>query len=276
MTEFPLISIVTPVYNCAEYIRDCIESVLSQNYPNFEHIIVDGASNDGTIEILKEYDHLKWISEPDDGEADALNKAIKMASGEIIGWLNGDDYYCENAFDFMLKEMYPQGKHFIVQGNCRFVDDDGKFLSLHTPSADLTIPLLTRFWESGRFPRQPSVFYSKRVFDEIGLFRTDFHFGVDYEHWLRCAEKFEFFYINETFSVARIRIHCKSAEDIPGQYRALWNICKPYRLRLNRNDKVDFWRGYLLKHKPFVTFQPLRKRLALGTKYRALKARFKG
>jgi glycosyltransferase involved in cell wall biosynthesis len=87
MSQAKKISIITPSYNCANYIRHCIESVLSQNYENFEHIIVDGASQDGTVDILQEYPHLKWISEPDKGEAEALNKALRMVTGDIIGWL---------------------------------------------------------------------------------------------------------------------------------------------------------------------------------------------
>jgi glycosyltransferase involved in cell wall biosynthesis len=79
--------------------------VLKQNYPNFEHIIIDGGSTDGTVEILKQYPHLKWISEPDEGQSDALNKGFKMAEGDIIGWLNADDYYTENVF-FKVAEVF--------------------------------------------------------------------------------------------------------------------------------------------------------------------------
>ena len=273
MKDYPLISIVTPVYNCEEYIRDCIESVLSQNYPNFEHIIVDGNSSDGTVDIIKQYDHIKWISEPDDGEADALNKAIKMARGDIVGWLNGDDYYCEGAFERIVGEIYPRAQHHIVHGNCRFINDDGDLISIHTPTAQLTLPLLMRFWESGLFPRQPSVFYTKEVFEKIGLFRTDLHFAVDYEHWIRCVLEYDFFYIDQILSVARLRANCKSAENIPAQYQALIDVSKPYHTRLNREDRMKFLRGYYFKYKPFVTFQPLRQKLALGTKYRALRDR---
>ncbi len=273
MNNYPLISIVTPVYNCEQYIRDCIESVLSQNYPNFEHIIVDGNSSDATVDIIKEYDHIKWISEPDDGEADALNKALKMAQGDIIGWLNGDDYYCDGAFDSIVSEIYPQSEHRIVHGNCRFLNDDDELISIHTPTDKLTLPLLIRFWESGLFPRQPSVFYSKEVFEKIGLFRTDLHYAVDYEHWLRCVREYDFFYIDQVLSVARLRMDCKSAGNIPAQYQALIDVSKPYHAYLNRDDKLKFLRGYYFKFKPFVTVQPLRQKLALGTKYRALRAK---
>ena len=91
------ISIVTCSYNQAEFIRQNIESVLNQNYPNFEHLIIDGGSTDGTIEILKEYPHLNWVSEPDRGQSDALNKGFRKASGDIIAWINSDDMLAPNA-----------------------------------------------------------------------------------------------------------------------------------------------------------------------------------
>ena len=104
--ELPKISIVTPSYNSAKFIEDCIQSVLKQNYPNFEHIVIDGGSTDGTVEILKQYPHLKWISEPDEGQSDALNKGFKMAEGDILGWLNADDVYLKNVFQ--LKHLWHQ------------------------------------------------------------------------------------------------------------------------------------------------------------------------
>lgn len=97
--QLPQISIVTPSYNSKKYIEDCIQSVLNQQYDNYEHIIIDGGSTDGTIEILKKYTHLKWISEPDEGQSDALNKGFSMATGDIIGWCNSDDIYLLNTFE---------------------------------------------------------------------------------------------------------------------------------------------------------------------------------
>src|SRR5205085_4919715 len=99
------ISIITPSYNQGRFIRDTIESVLNQNYPNFEHIVIDAVSNDNTVEILKEYPHLKWISEKDKGAADAINKGMKMATGEITTWLNSDDYFEQNIFSYVEKQF---------------------------------------------------------------------------------------------------------------------------------------------------------------------------
>ncbi len=98
-------SIVTPSLNQGRFIRDTIESVLNQNYQNFEHIVIDGGSNDDTINILKEYAHLKWTSEKDNGPTDAINKGFKLATGDIFTWLNSDDYFEKNIFKDVVKEF---------------------------------------------------------------------------------------------------------------------------------------------------------------------------
>ena len=97
------ISILTPSFNSAQYIERAIKSVMDQNYDDWEHIVVDGGSNDGTVEILKKYTHIKWISEPDRGQSDAMNKAFAMSRGDIIGYLNADDTYEPNIFKIIVE-----------------------------------------------------------------------------------------------------------------------------------------------------------------------------
>ena len=97
--QWPKISILTPSYNQGKYIEQAIASVIDQRYPHFEHIIIDGGSEDNTLSLLKKYPHLKWISEKDRGQSDALNKALGMATGELVGWLNSDDYYAKETFE---------------------------------------------------------------------------------------------------------------------------------------------------------------------------------
>jgi glycosyltransferase involved in cell wall biosynthesis len=99
------ISIITPSYNQGNFIEDAIQSVLAQNYPNIEHIVIDAASTDNTVDILRKYPHVKWISEKDKGQSDALNKGFKMATGDVIGWLNCDDFYLPGAFEKITKEL---------------------------------------------------------------------------------------------------------------------------------------------------------------------------
>ena len=126
MNRYPKISVVTPSFNQGRFIEDCIKSVLDQNYPNFEHIIVDNCSTDGTLEVLKKYPHLKWIFETDKGQSDAINKGFRRSTGDIVAWLNSDDFYCENVFWKIVEIFLKNPQVFWIYGNSYFVDEKGK------------------------------------------------------------------------------------------------------------------------------------------------------
>ena len=115
-------SVITPSFNNAQYIEQTIKSVLEQNYPNFEHIVIDGGSTDGTVEILKKHSHLKWVSEKDEGQADALNKGFRMATGDIIAWINSDDWYEPNIFGNIAEWFERNPDKNIVMGDCNLID----------------------------------------------------------------------------------------------------------------------------------------------------------
>lgn len=125
---WPKISIVTPSFNYGKFIEDAILSVYYQDYPNYEHIIVDGGSTDNTLETLRRYPHLRWVSEPDQGQADALNKGFRMASGELIAWLNADDYFLPGAFSTIANYAKQYLEHGVFFGSFYFVDKNGKYL----------------------------------------------------------------------------------------------------------------------------------------------------
>ena len=170
MEESPKISIITPSYNQGRFIKDAIESVLNQNYPCFEHIIIDGGSTDNTIEILKKYPHLIWISEPDEGQSDAINKGFRMATGDIIGWLNTDDYYLPEIFPIVIQE-FGDTKIDAIYSNTRFIDTFG----------NITRELITqnsRKWMSLFYCFIPSeTFFFRRKILTNGIF-IDTHFDI--------------------------------------------------------------------------------------------------
>ena len=113
------ISIITPSFNQGEYIEQTILSVLNQSYKNFEHIICDGGSTDGTVDILKKYKHLVWVSEKDAGQSDALNKALSICTGDIIGWINSDDYYhSDDIFEYVTSKFTPQ-TNWVIGGTSK-------------------------------------------------------------------------------------------------------------------------------------------------------------
>jgi len=146
--------------------------VLAQNYENFEHIIMDGGSADGTVDILREYPHLKWISEPDEGEADALNKALKMAAGDIIGWLNADDWYEDCVFVKVWEVMNPAGGVHAVYGDTAFVDEIRNERFIKKTARDMTLGGVFMRWWHDKQPRQPYIFIRGNLWTTSGCTKT--------------------------------------------------------------------------------------------------------
>jgi glycosyltransferase involved in cell wall biosynthesis len=182
----PLISIVTPCLNRAEFIREAIESVINQDYPYFEHIIIDGGSTDGTLDILKEYPHLKVISEPDNGVYDAINKGIRLAKGEIIGHLNSDDFYESNVFGAVVDKFSEDAKIDIVSGGATVFEDlkDGTRHTIleynKSPHTDLTLANI--MFGS---PIINARFFHRRVYDKVGLYDTRYSITSDRDFLIR-------------------------------------------------------------------------------------------
>src|ERR1700730_3839092 len=135
MVTAPRISIVTSSYNQARFIARTIESVLAQDYPNIEHIVVDGMSTDGTADVLAGFPHLTVIREPDRGQADAINKGFRITTGQILGFLNSDDTLEPGALRSVADAIDPGAGRHIVMGRCRFIDEDDRFLGVEHPSA---------------------------------------------------------------------------------------------------------------------------------------------
>jgi len=193
-SEWPKISVITPSYNQGEFIEETIRSVLLQGYPNLEYIVIDGGSSDNSVGIIKKYE--PWlscmISEPDQGQADAINKGFALATGEILAWLNSDDTYAPDALwtagDFLTKHPAVG----MVYSDCRIVDEDGAEISTWQSkefsfAAELCFPNLIP---------QPTVFFRRTVMNEAGFLNTRLHYAFDYEFWLR---------IGLLFNIKRIR-----------------------------------------------------------------------
>lgn len=240
----PKISIVTPVYNCGELVRTCIESVLAQNYPNFEHIIVDGASTDGTVEVIKEYPHIKWISEPDEGEAEALNKALRMVSGDFIGWLNADDSYLDGTLKKVIQKLQHEPECHLIYGKTLFVDEEGIPTNWVIPYAPLDVVSLTRWYRLNLF--QPSMFFSTKLLHDVGFYREDLEYGVDYEYWFRIAAKgYKFHYIDHVLSKAMIyRSGGKTGTPYNVKVEEWLEICGEYLASLDIGTRIHFWKDF--------------------------------
>ncbi len=179
-----LVSIITPSFNRAEYLPVCIQSVRRQTYKHIEHIVVDGASNDGTREVLRKHEHLynmKWISEPDTGMYDAINKGISMAQGEVIAYLNTDDLYLPWAVETATRAL---AKAEIVFGDlCVLVSSK----THNACRLQFYRPFNFQYYANFSTIGQPTVFLRRKVLDTVGLFDTSFKLLADCEYWLRAA-----------------------------------------------------------------------------------------
>jgi len=209
LSRLPKVSIVTPSLNQGAYIEENIKSVLNQNYPHFEHIIIDGGSTDGTIDILKKYDHLIWVSERDKGQSEAINKGFKRANGEIIGWLNSDDYYEPGAFLTIVGELSKAEGRYVVVGDCKVVDGKGKKIGYC--KGKLTHPNnFIKYWERDYRIPQPAVFFYKEIIDRIGFLDDELHYVMDYDFWLRVSKHYQLNYIKKTLATMRVHDRAKT------------------------------------------------------------------
>jgi glycosyltransferase len=194
------ISIVTPTYNSAKTLARTIESVIAQAYSDLEYIVIDGASTDNTKEIVADYQdklNIKFVSEPDKGIYDAMNKGIKLATGDIIGILNSDDFYDNSGVLNNVNKTFEDKKNDAVYGDIKyFSEDTGK---------------VSRYWEAGEYKENklnngwtvphPALFVRKTVYNNCGLFNTDLKLAADYEFILRLLKiyKINIKYLPETF-----------------------------------------------------------------------------
>jgi glycosyltransferase involved in cell wall biosynthesis len=197
------ISIITPSYNQGQFIADAIESVNNQDYPDKEHIIVDAMSTDETLDVIKSYDHLphlKWISEHDKGQSDAINKGFKMATGDVVAWLNTDDYYLPGTF-FKVAEAFKKNLEAdIIYGDTLLVNQDKHSLRVKKDHAfDYGILLYY-----GCYIQSTTTFFRKEIIDADHLIDISYKLCMDYEYFVRLSKLgYQFQYLPETLAAFR-------------------------------------------------------------------------
>ena len=202
-----LVSIITPSYNQAKYLEQTITSVLEQSYPSIEYIVVDGKSKDNSIDIIKKYaDKLAyWVSEKDKGQADAINKGFSRATGEIIAWLNSDDYYLPGAVQAAVKVFEENPDIVLVYGNMLAVNEHG--VTFNTMNyRQLTLKDLLCFNIIG----QPAVFMRRSALQQTSGLDATFHFLLDHLLWIQIAKQGKILHVNQTWAAARYHAEAKN------------------------------------------------------------------
>ena len=202
-----LVSIITPSFNQAAYLEQTILSVLGQDHSHIEYIVVDGGSTDNSVDIIQKYESKLawWASEKDKGQADAINKGFARATGEVVAWLNSDDYYLAGAVSAAVKifEEYPEV--VLVYGNMLAVDEHGKtFNTLNYKQ--LTLEDLLCFQIIG----QPAVFMRRSALQAAGGLDPTFHFMLDHHLWIRLAQRGKILHVNQTWAAARYHAEAKN------------------------------------------------------------------
>lgn len=241
---FPKISIVTPSYNQGQYLEDTILSVLGQNYPNLEYIIIDGGSTDNSVDIIKKYENrlAYWVSEKDEGQSHAINKGFVKATGEILSWLNSDDMYMPNILATVANQLNCS-ESTILYGQCIHFSLVRQTLYSHGSNTlhhfdEIPLELLDTII-------QPSTFWTRNAWKKNGILKEDLHYGFDWEWFLRAKKNnIQFTGINKVLSVYRIHEQHKTGVGGNKRQLELLSIYKNYNEKFSSLYKMLIEENY--------------------------------
>ncbi|HNK63151.1 MAG TPA: glycosyltransferase family 2 protein [Anaerolineales bacterium] len=235
----PLVSIITPSFNQAHFLEATIRSVLEQDYPNIEYIVIDGGSTDGSVDIIKKYKGriAAWVSEPDKGQTDAINKGFASAKGEILAWINSDDTYHPGAVSAAVRFLSEDPEAGMVYADCDFIDETGRvigrFASRQTDYAKLRRGYV-------HIPQQ-TMFFRAKYWQQLGPLDPSFYFAMDYDLWVRIARHAPLKYL-PGLTWANFRIHTSSKTNVNDERG--WNEM----LRVHYRDGGSFLAPIVAKY----------------------------
>jgi glycosyltransferase involved in cell wall biosynthesis len=246
----PLVSIITPSFNQARYLEATIQSVLGQDYPRIEYIVVDGGSTDGSLEVIKKYENKLawWVSERDKGQTDAINKGFARAKGEVLAWINSDDTYNAGAVGAAVKYLMEHPEIGLVYSDCNYIDEEDRVIGTF-PAAQTDYRRLREGYV--HIPQQ-TMFFRAKYWKEVGPLDPSFYFAMDYDLWTRIAARAPFKYIpGQTW--ANFRIH-RSAKTTTHDDR-----CWPEMIRVHYRDGGGFLSLIVAKYQLRKIIGPLWK-----------------
>jgi len=282
--EWPRISIVTPSYNQGRFLEETIRSVLLQNYPNLEYIVMDGGSTDQSIEIIKRYEDWidYWVSEDDGGQSKAINTGIQRASGEIVNWMNSDDCLVEGALRRVANAYRTSPEAVAWVGACNFTHEDGEIYQVAAPVVG-TRSAFANWGGPDSDPNcsawvgQPSCFFSRSAFLQVGGLNPDLHFTMDVELWMKLIESGNFCVLDSTISSARVYPGIKTRQDYPARMAehviVNWLLDEKPQSRVKM---VEFGERYLRDRLLSMGFTELSGLLAVWIYRKLLKDPFAG
>ncbi|HMH22016.1 MAG TPA: glycosyltransferase family 2 protein [Puia sp.] len=211
---WPKISIITPSYNQGQYLEQTIRSVLDQQYPNLEYIIIDGGSKDDSVDIIRKYSPSLsfWVSERDSGQSEALEKGFSKATGELAAWINSDDYYEKDCL-FTVARAYRETGFSFFCGTCQMIDTQGKPIrQLHTKN--ISYRSLIRYWKPHFCPPQPSIFFRREILEQLGGFDRSLNYAMDFALWLEASRTYRFYQTTENMSYYRVHPASKTGQGL--------------------------------------------------------------
>lgn len=205
--DLPLVSVVTPSFNQARFLEQTIRSVIEQNYANLEYLLVDGGSTDGSLDIIHKYSKKIdwWVSEVDNGQAEAINKGLRRTKGEFVAWINSDDHYLPGAIDRAVSTFIQHPSVGLVFGDVLAIDENGQSIN-QLRYGDWSLLDLMSFRVIG----QPSVFMRRSILEQVGFMDTTYHFLLDHHLWIRMGQVSELCYIPGNLSAARFHPESKN------------------------------------------------------------------
>src|SRR5947209_10932784 len=218
MHYLPRISVVTSSYNQGRFLGRTIESVLTQYYPDLEHIVVDGMSTDETPDVLARYSHLKVVREPDSGQSEAINKGFRVATGDIFCFLNSDDTFLPGSLHRVAREIDPARGRHVVMGRCAYIDEDDVPNRIEHPSSYVNHERVLKVWLGHCIP-QPATFWTREVWETCGPLDENDHLVLDYDLMCRISRRYDFHVIDQVLAAYRLHASSKSCSNAEEKVR---------------------------------------------------------
>lgn len=245
MSTLPSISIVTPSFNQGRYLKKTIESVVQQNYPHLEYIIMDGGSTDESVSIIKEYESFLsyWQSKPDGGQSRAIHEGFKKASGDIFFWIASDDFLLPRALEKVGRFFAENQEVEVISGGCYFIDEKDQPLQSFFPKYTLGVAASYQrfvYYEQDGVA-QPATFFSSAAYRNVGGINPDLHFAMDLDLYIRLAKRKRFSQLPELLSTFRLHSLSKTSNDQAIRKKEQREILQNYTTPLQR---LIFWYPY--------------------------------